>query len=160
MYQLAKSTLALRIFSLISWTRVFLRVYKCSSFIAVSAEDAGISVCFSYRKSDFVDYVPTLSSISSSFASLSPKFSVFPCCLEWSLLLENFHLFKTDFFNLCTRKLCSRFAATLSVGSVFSKYEYIWQKHAALQRYSHSDCGVAERLKTEWPLREIRYWGR
>ena len=50
------------------------------------------------------------------------------------------------FFNVCTRKLCSRFTATFSVGSVFSKY--ILQKHAMLQRYSHSDCRVAERLET------------
>jgi hypothetical protein len=50
------------------------------------------------------------------------------------------------FFKVCTRKFCSRFTATLSVGSVFSKC--ILQKHATLQRYSHSDCRMAERLET------------
>jgi len=78
---------------------------------------------------------------------LSPSFSVFPRCLKCRLLYENFHLFKHFFFwNVCTRKLCSRFTATLSVGLVFSKY--ILRKHAMLQRYSHSDCRVAERLET------------
>jgi len=46
---------------------------------------------------------------------LSPIFSVLPRCLELSLLLENFHLFKT---NLCTRELCSRFTVTISVGLI------------------------------------------
>lgn len=84
-YQFAKLSLAL----LSLWSTFVLYVCKCSSFVAISADDRNMIICCTSRATYFPGNVSNWTLILSSFY-LVHVFCRFCYCLEWTLLLSAF----------------------------------------------------------------------